>query len=208
MDEWHRARGWDECGYHFFIQRDGTVQAGRSIEKTPAAQAGHNKGTIAICMHGGQNGVDDFSHAQREALRLLCLSINQAYEGEITFHGHTEVANKDCPVYDYLGILDLGPKGHILVKRRNLGDSRTIRTGRTGLATSATGAVTTIAVATNISTEARETAAEMTENVTWLLAQPWYVWAILGFALLFVLQSLYFSRINFFRKQDHERGYR
>ena len=52
MDKWHKARGWAGVGYHYFIKKDGTIQQGRDLEKTPAAQARHNRGTIAICCHG------------------------------------------------------------------------------------------------------------------------------------------------------------
>ena len=30
---WHLNRGWRDIGYHFLIQRDGTVEEGRPIEQ-------------------------------------------------------------------------------------------------------------------------------------------------------------------------------
>ena len=50
---WHvDERGWSDVGYHYFIRSDGTLQEGRPLERIPAAQAGHNAGTVAICLHG------------------------------------------------------------------------------------------------------------------------------------------------------------
>ena len=111
MDAWHRARGWSGVGYHFFIKKDGTIQKGRDIERTPAAQAGHNSATIAICLHGLD--VKKFTEAQFDAGRRLCFAIDEAYGGKVTFHGHREVAAKACPVFDYRDVLQLDGKGRL-----------------------------------------------------------------------------------------------
>jgi len=110
---WHLGRGWSDVGYHFMIHKDGSISAGRELEKTPAAQKGHNKGTIAIAMHGGQDAKDDFSTKQIIALRDFCEDIRNAYGGAITFHGHSEVVIRDCPVYDYKAYLKLAPDGRM-----------------------------------------------------------------------------------------------
>ncbi len=111
MDQWHCKRGWSEVGYHFFIKKDGELQRGRPIEKTPAAQANYNSGTIAICLHGLEK--PKFTDAQFETLRELCAEIDEAYDGKVTFHGHCEVAAKSCPVFDYREVLDLDAKGRL-----------------------------------------------------------------------------------------------
>jgi hypothetical protein len=110
MDAWHKARGWSGCGYHYFIRQDGVIQVGRDVEKVPAAQEGNNTGTIAISMHGLY--VKDFTQAQRDALIRLCALIDAAYApAHLTYHGHIEVANKACPVYDYRALLGLDELG-------------------------------------------------------------------------------------------------
>lgn len=109
MDLWHKQRGWSGVGYHFFIRKSGLLEIGRDIEKVPAAQEGNNAGTIAICLHGLARA--KFTEQQFEALRSLCQQINAAYEGGVTFHGHCEVANKACPVFDYKTVLGLRPGG-------------------------------------------------------------------------------------------------
>ncbi|MDE0457555.1 MAG: hypothetical protein OXI15_09710 [Chromatiales bacterium] len=50
---WHvDDNGWDDVGYHYFIRRDGMLESGRPLEKTPAAQTGNDAATIAVCLHG------------------------------------------------------------------------------------------------------------------------------------------------------------
>ena len=115
IDRWHKDRGWKGIGYHYFIKFDGTIQVGRPINQIPAAQARHNRGTIAICVHGGQNSKDDaFTNRQFDALLKLCQDIDEAYDGKITFHGHKEVSAKACPVFDYKEVLGLDAKGYLV----------------------------------------------------------------------------------------------
>jgi peptidoglycan hydrolase-like protein with peptidoglycan-binding domain len=109
IDRWHREKGWAGIGYHFFIRKDGTLETGRDLEKIPAAQEGNNTGTIAICLHGLD--IDKFTEAQFSTLRGLCLDIDEAYRGTVTFHGHREVARKECPVFDYKAVLRLDARG-------------------------------------------------------------------------------------------------
>lgn len=109
MDRWHKNRGWLGVGYHFFIRKDGMVQSGRDLEHTPAAQAGHNTGSIAICLHGLVPQA--FTRMQRKSLIALCGEIHRAYGGMVTFHGHGEVANKDCPVINVREVLGLDTDG-------------------------------------------------------------------------------------------------
>jgi N-acetylmuramoyl-L-alanine amidase len=121
MRAWHKDRGWSDVGYHLFIRKDGTIEPGRSLEMTPAAQSGHNTGTIAICLHG--LAVDKFTDAQFTALRRLCGEINDTYADEVTFHGHCEVAAKACPVFDYRKVLGLDPKGRMFAPEAPVTDA-------------------------------------------------------------------------------------
>ncbi len=113
MRRWHvDDRGWDDVGYHYFIQKDGTVQPGRDLEKTPAAQRGHNTGTIAICLHGLAAG--RFTRDQYRSLIALCREIDDALDGGVSFHGHCEVSSKACPVFPYRVVLGLDDHGEMV----------------------------------------------------------------------------------------------
>jgi N-acetyl-anhydromuramyl-L-alanine amidase AmpD len=110
IDQWHKENSWDGIGYHYFITSKGVIQEGRDLELQPAAQKPHNKGTIAICTHG----LKHFSEESLQAVYDLCKAINEAYHGEVTFHGHREVEpGKTCPVYDYKKLLGLDEFGNM-----------------------------------------------------------------------------------------------
>ena len=112
---WHADRGFNDVGYHYFIQSSGNIQKGRDLEKIPAAQKGYNTGSIAICLHG----LTTFTEEQFEALRELCHAINDAYawkDVKIRFRGHCEVSSKTCPVFDYKTVLNLDDFGWMNAK--------------------------------------------------------------------------------------------
>ena len=107
---WHYARGFADIGYHFYINNYGNIADGRSLEKIPAAQKGHNMYSLAICL----GGLTHFNETQFDTLRDMCIAIRDAYLKEgitITFHGHNEVSNKTCPVFDYKEVLKLDKYG-------------------------------------------------------------------------------------------------
>lgn len=107
---WHVGeRGWSDVGYHYFIRSDGTLEEGRPLERTPAAQAGHNAGTVAICLHG--LAAENFTRAQYRTLIALAREIDGALEGNVAFHGHCEVSAKSCPVFPYRAVLGLDGTG-------------------------------------------------------------------------------------------------
>lgn len=112
ITKWHLERGFSEVGYHFFIQKNGDIIKGRDLEKIPAAQKGHNTGSIAICCHG----LNKFTEEQKASVRELCLHLNRIHNHGLTFHGHCEVEpNKTCPVYDYKAWLWLDKDGAMMV---------------------------------------------------------------------------------------------
>ena len=111
LRRWHvDQNGWSDIGYHYYIDTGAVLHKCRPLSSTPAAQKGHNTGTIAICLNGLVES--DFNEAQFEVLRHVCQEINAAHP-EMTFHGHKEVAAKDCPVFDYKEVLGLNDFGEM-----------------------------------------------------------------------------------------------
>jgi N-acetylmuramoyl-L-alanine amidase len=109
---WHLARGFADVGYHFLIDKAGRIMAGRSLEQIPAAQEGHNAGSIAICLHG--LAIEKFTAEALDSLAFFCRQIDAAYGGAVTFHGHCEVnPRKSCPVFDYKTVLGLDDAGRM-----------------------------------------------------------------------------------------------
>lgn len=113
INQWHIARGWQEIGYNYYIDKQGRLWPGRELAKIPAAQHGYNTGSIAICC-GGNNY---FSVAQMFKLEEVCHAINDTFlkTGKtITFHGHCEVnSHKTCPNFDYKNVLKIDDAGKL-----------------------------------------------------------------------------------------------
>lgn len=112
MDRWHRARNWSGVGYHLFIRKDGVAEYGRDWGRTPAAQQGHNRATLAICLHGLR--AERFTQAQRDGLEAIATALDDAHDfgiPSLRFRGHREVAAKLCPVFDYQAWLGLDGTG-------------------------------------------------------------------------------------------------
>jgi N-acetylmuramoyl-L-alanine amidase len=115
IKRWHTAKppngnGWSDIGYHFLIDRDGSVRQGRPVEKIGAHVAGHNADSIGISLFGGHGSAatdrfeDNFTKAQDEALQALLAQL-QGMWPKATIHGHNEYAAKACPgftVKEYL----------------------------------------------------------------------------------------------------------
>lgn len=110
---------WSDIGYHYLIDKAGGLIPCRPLEKVPAANANNkgikgfhgNTGTIAICLDGLDK--NEFTDAQFETLRKLCKEIDEAYKSKVTFHGHREIAWKECPVFDYKKVLELDKHGNL-----------------------------------------------------------------------------------------------
>lgn len=103
ITRWHvQDRGWRDIGYHYLIDRDGTVAKGRPIEQTGAHVQGHNTGTIGISLFGGHgsserdNFHEHFTPAQEHSLRKLLDDLTATY-GAVPITGHNQYAAKACP---------------------------------------------------------------------------------------------------------------
>jgi N-acetylmuramoyl-L-alanine amidase len=108
VKSWHLARNFSDIGYHYLIDKDGELLLGRDLARIPAAQYMHNSKTIAICLDGLHS--HQFTKLQFITLYDLVRQINNAYS-VITFHGHCEVSNKTCPVFNYKEVLNLTESG-------------------------------------------------------------------------------------------------
>ena len=101
----HRARGYEDVGYHFIIFEDGRVEEGRSIKFQGAhcKRGGHNRHSIGIAYVGGLNaqGVteDTRTPAQRASMLLLIRKISLQYH--VPVYGHRDFdKTKFCPCFD------------------------------------------------------------------------------------------------------------
>lgn len=78
LEACHKARGFAEIGYHYYITKDGTLYPGRHEDKVGAHARHYNQHSIGICYEGGldKNGhpADTRTEAQKITLEeLLCI---------------------------------------------------------------------------------------------------------------------------------------
>lgn len=106
VDEWHRLKGWDCIGYHFFIRLDGTIEAGRPIAKIGAHCYGHNANSIGICYAGGMERrgeqkiyLDTRTTEQKRAMYYLLTILLHCYPSIKKISGHNQYENKACPCF-------------------------------------------------------------------------------------------------------------
>jgi len=122
IDAWHRkrrfrpydkpdgSRGW--FGYHYYIDPAGEFFRVRPIEAVPQAQSGWNSRSMALCVAGLHP--EQFRGNKMDIVRKFVAEVVEHHGPAVTFHGHREVANKACPVFDYVrvvGIVDPGIEG-------------------------------------------------------------------------------------------------
>jgi len=98
-----RERGWNDIGYHWLIDRDGTILRGRSETVVGAHIAGHNTGKIGVSLFGGKTSKhrDPFlkNYTSRQEVALLDLIEDIKARTKIKrIKGHNEYDNgKACP---------------------------------------------------------------------------------------------------------------
>ena len=102
--DWHLAKGWNDIGYHFYIDLDGTINKGRDIDKMGAHCKGHNRNSIGICYCGGveadgKTPKDTRTQEQKDSLLHVLKTLKAMYP-EAVIYSHNEFANKACPSFD------------------------------------------------------------------------------------------------------------
>jgi N-acetylmuramoyl-L-alanine amidase len=108
MDQWHRARGFDELGYHFVIGNgtnsgDGQIEVGPRWPKQKwgahdnALDNRYNTNGIGICLIGNFNDTHPTAKQMRSLIRLV-VYLMRTYDipaDRILGHGETKVTQ--CP---------------------------------------------------------------------------------------------------------------
>ena len=96
---WHvEENGWDDIGYHYFIDKVGMVFKGRSLDVIGAHCKGYNKDSIGICL----SGLHDFSPMQFVSLKVLLFNLMRDFAipaSEIYPHNEFNL-NKTCPNFE------------------------------------------------------------------------------------------------------------
>lgn len=103
---WHKARGFKDVGYHFFIQYNGTIQKGRPLDEDSEIEPfevgahvkGHNLNSIGICLHGR----NEFTNNQYRAAAALIRTLQKQFDLDKGFiYGHNQFNKaKTCPNFN------------------------------------------------------------------------------------------------------------
>lgn len=102
---WHvNGNGWKDIGYHYVVNIDGTIEAGRPVEDVGAHCVNHNANSIGICYVGGRNAKtgkqeDTRTDEQKTSLILLLKFLRSKYPN-VKIYGHRDFAQKACPCFD------------------------------------------------------------------------------------------------------------
>lgn len=102
--KWHLARGFNDIGYHFYIDLYGEIHKGRDISKIGAHCKGHNRNSIGICYCGGveadgKTPKDTRLECQKEALFAVLRTLKAMFPNAV-IHSHNDFANKACPSFN------------------------------------------------------------------------------------------------------------
>lgn len=90
IDGWHAQRGFarnakvvashnphlPHIGYHHVIDVDGRIFTGRGLTEAGAHVAGHNAGSVGICLVGGAEPVAKYRQAQWDSLKALLVLLH------------------------------------------------------------------------------------------------------------------------------------
>lgn len=97
---WHtdkHGNSWRDIGYHFMVERDGTVRLGRPLGAIPASIPSRNQNAIAVCVGiDGRKVTDPTGHAWFKPLVVLLADLVRQYGVPIIEHREGQPV-RDCP---------------------------------------------------------------------------------------------------------------
>lgn len=116
------CRGFNGCGYHFYIRKNGDIKTLRPIGQPGAHVKNHNAHSVGICYEGGldERGhpADTRTDFQKHSLRVLVMLLLRDYPGsrlcghrdlspDLDCNGEIEPEEwiKACPCFDAASIL-------------------------------------------------------------------------------------------------------
>jgi hypothetical protein len=97
LEDSHLARGFQTIGYNFVLFRSGRLYEGRGPRALPAAQGGHNTGTVAIACVGDYR-TDRLTVRMRARLVIAAVNV-RVRRGVRLVGGHREAPGEgtECP---------------------------------------------------------------------------------------------------------------
>lgn len=98
---WHIQRGWDDIGYHFVVQPNGTIEMGRQVDVVGAHTKGRNTDSVGICWVGGYESDSLPTVKQIDSMKIVVDLIDAMTDKILSIYGHCDFdKSKRCPNFD------------------------------------------------------------------------------------------------------------
>ena len=110
MKAWHKAKGWNDIGYHYVIEATGKLVRGRPIEVIGAHCKGFNTDSVGVCLSG-----DNTRDAEKWGLSQMAVLFDLIHCFRLVFPnikilGHKDLGATECPGVDIRKVLKLEGK--------------------------------------------------------------------------------------------------
>lgn len=126
INAWHAARGFKRAtaavraysselpsiGYHYVIDIDGQVWAGRALDEVGAHALNYNMHSAGICMIGGAEREGRFTAGQWASLTKVVEALCAQFNIPVAPPTHTRVGNSDLVKDGICGHRELSPDGN------------------------------------------------------------------------------------------------
>lgn len=100
--KWHKARGWSDVGYHYFIRKNGMIEKGRPLERSGSHVAGHNAKSIGVCF----SGLNTFTKEQMKSAHVVLAEIEKLVGKKLPIYPHNHFTKlKTCPNFNVTDFL-------------------------------------------------------------------------------------------------------
>ena len=105
IDRLHKAKGWQQIGYHWYVDQEGNIHEGRKEQYAGAHVRHYNQHAIGVCYEGGidEKGryADTRTPAQKASLWFLLKDLKESYpKAKIVGHRDFPNVRKACPCFD------------------------------------------------------------------------------------------------------------
>tara|TARA_B000000609_G_scaffold154464_1_gene144159 strand:- start:2766 stop:4424 length:1659 start_codon:yes stop_codon:yes gene_type:complete len=129
----HKQQGWNGCGYHYVIRKDGTIERGRPINQqgAHAKTNGHNKYSIGVAFVAGYTvnsnsglanppyGPESITPEQKKSLKMFFNAFYKVWPGGQAWgHNDTDPTQKPDPgfsiptyIYNEFGKVNVSASG-------------------------------------------------------------------------------------------------
>jgi N-acetylmuramoyl-L-alanine amidase len=76
---WAHKLGWKSYGYHYLINKNGSVEQLTDVSKPTNGVKGYNANSIHVCYKGGQGGVDNRTFEQKATMLRLVTTLKKQF---------------------------------------------------------------------------------------------------------------------------------